>query len=194
MLRQSQQQVTAQLLRTAIKNYCGGNEPLSALTRILDRNLGRQRPLKVDLSNITMNQVRLIHQVYEEERHGTPVLGQSLLDRLQLRFGGNLQQTKNEVEGFLKLGAACLHLQDDIQPVQLLGANISVPAMPRRVLLLGLPQHPFTNTIVQAFNVAVPAGANYVFSTYIHDDPTQIRLLLIDYWFAARFSSIISNL
>ena len=182
------QQSAAALMRADILNAIGGQQPLTAMRKdaltIIEDLL---RPL-------ARQQAEQIHLDYEANRQGQPILEDSALDILQKRHAVDQPKFLAEVGGFLSQAAVCLHLRDDTQPTQLLGAGIAVPRMPRRVLLLGLPQHAFTATLEATFRSAIPAGQGYLVEVFRHEDPGQIRLLTVDYWLAARFASVVESL
>jgi hypothetical protein len=78
----------------------------------------------------------------------------------------------------------------------LLGAGLGVPRMPKRLLLIGLPRHAFAQVLAQEFRNAMGAGQDQerVLEVFEHDDPSQIRLLTMDYWLAARFATVVKTL
>jgi hypothetical protein len=61
-------------------------------------------------------------------------------------------------------------------------------------MVLGIPNHPYADKIKEAFLSVIPAGQAYVTDVYKHNDDTQLRLLVMDYWMAARFSTAVQNL
>ncbi len=185
------QHSTAFLLRSEVVAFCGQDQPLSCLAQVADNS---EQRLDEALRRIALHQARLVHRDYETSRLGAPVLGDSLMTRLRQRFQNDPTGLQREVNEFLARAAACLHLQADTQPVQILGGGVGIPLMPKRLLLLGLPQHAYSATLEQSFRAAGGAGANHRFDTYTHADQTQVRLLLVDYWLAARFSSVLRNL
>ena len=185
------QNTNAFLLRSEVIAFCGQDAPLSCLAQAADDS---EQRLDEALRRIALAQARLVHQDYETSRVGASVLGDSLMTRLKQRFQAEPTGLQREVNEFLARAAACLNLQPDTQPVQILGGGVGVPQMPKRLLLLGLPQHAYSAALAQSFRAAGGAGANYQFDTYTHADQTQIRLLLVDYWLAARFSSVLRNL
>jgi hypothetical protein len=176
-------------MREEITRIIGADQPLSALGRrtgdIIDERLRR----------VAKEQAELIHQDYEAQRQGQPILEDSVLDILQQRHDEEGRPAfLNELKAFLSQAAVLLHLRNDTQPMQLHGAGVGVPHMPRRLLLIGLPRHPFTQVLQQAFMAALPAGQDHLLHVFEHEDPGQIRLLTVDYWLAARFASVIKAL
>lgn len=185
------QHSAAHLLRKAVVDYCGQQQPLSSLPVAV---ANAETPLEETLRHTAMNQARSIHDDYAGNGQGATILGGSLLERLERRFLQDKAGLDREVKDFVDRAAACLHLHNDTQPVTILGAGQGVPTMPKRSLLLGLPRHAYSDAVRDAFRAARSAGAKYHFDTYTHDDPTQIRLLLVDYWLAARFASVLHGL
>jgi hypothetical protein len=185
------QHSAAHLLRKAIVDYCGQQQPLSSLPEAADE---AEIPLEEILRHAALSQARSIHDDYSGNRAGAPILGGSLLERLERRFQQDPAALDREVKDFVDRAAACLHLRSDTQPVTILGGGQNVSMMPKRSLLLGLPRHAYRDVVKNAFQAARSAGANYHFDTYMHDDPSQIRLLLVDYWLAARFASVVHGL
>jgi hypothetical protein len=185
------QHSAAHLLRKAVVDYCGQQQPLSSLPEAAAE---AESSIEEILRHTALSQARSIHDDYAGNRQGAPILGGSLLERLERRFQQDSAGLDREVKDFVDRAAACLHLRNDTQPVTILGAGQGVPAMPKRSLLLGLPRHAYSDVVKSAFQSARSAGANYHFDTYTHDDPTQIRLLLVDYWLAARFASVLHGL
>lgn len=182
------QQTAAALMRAEIMTAIGGQQPLAAMSddalpTIEDR-----------LRGLARQQAEQIHLDFKANCQGQPILEDSVLDILERRHVDHQQGFSAEVGAFLNQAAVCLRLRDDTQPTQVLGQGIAIPSMPRRVLLLGLPQHAFTATLESTFRAAIPAGQGYLVEVFKHDDPGQIRLLTVDYWFAARFASVVKSL
>ena len=143
-----------------------------------------------------MEQAMAIHETLEQGGVTRPILEDSLLQLIELRVGNNEDALREEVSDFVARAASCLHLNGGTQPVTVLERQINIPRMPRRVLLLGLPNDhaPFANRLKQAFHDAHDAGKDIMHDTYSHDDPTQLRLLLVDYWLAARLTTVAQEL
>ncbi len=182
------QQGAAYLMRDEIIQVLGTQQPLSTIDK------GRIGAIDERLRRVAKAQAEYIHQDYEVNRQGEAILEDSVLDILQQRHGLDGQAFARELTDFLGQAAVCLHMRTDIQPMQLLGTGVGVPHMPRRLLLIGLPHHPFTQTLQQAFRSAMSAGQDRLLQVFEHDDPGQIRLLTLDYWLAARFSTVVKAL
>lgn len=189
MRRHSQNQQNAAFrMREEITKIIGSNQPLSALeenvTLIIEDRLRRT----------AKQQAELIHQEYEVQREGRPILEASVLDILKKRYESDRKAFLEELQEFLEQAAVCLHLRNDTQPIALLGGGVGVPNMPRRLLLIGLPRHAFSKNLQEEFKSAMPAGQGRVLDVFEHDDQGQIRLLTVDYWLAARFATVVKTL
>ncbi|HYN78365.1 MAG TPA: tubulin-like doman-containing protein [Lamprocystis sp. (in: g-proteobacteria)] len=182
------QQGAAFLMREEIASAIGSSQPLSALDE------GAISVIDDRLRRVAKGQAELIHQDYEANRQGQPILEDSVMDILKKRYEADRQAFLSELQEFLGQAAVCLHLRNDTQPMALLGAGVGVPHMPRRLLLIGLPRHAFTQTLQQAFGSAMAAGQDRLLQVFEHEDPGQIRLLTVDYWLAARFSTVVKAL
>lgn len=182
------QDATAFVLREEIGRAIGGTGSLSALDEAdlpaIEDRLRRE----------ARKQAGLIHQDYKLNRQGRPILEDSVLDILEQRQREDRPAFLAELQDFLGQAAVCLHLRNDVQPMLLHGAGVGVPQMPKRLLLIGLPRHAFTQTLQQDLRAAMPAGQDRVLEAFEHDDPGQIRLLTLDYWLAARFSTMVKAL
>ena len=162
------------------------NKTVQYLKKKADRDFDS---IDESLRENSMNQAKAIHRTLHDATGEFAILEDSLMDRLQSRFRGHDDVFENEVREFVNLAASSVHKRSGTQPAELLGGNIGVPEMPRRLFILGLPQHPFSNQVKAKFKDVIGAGERYISDFYTHDDPTQLRLLLVDYWMAARFST-----
>jgi hypothetical protein len=148
-----------------------------------------------DIRLTASERINSIHQEFVASGTISAVLNASLLDRLEQRFTGNDTLLTSETREFVALAASSLLIdQNQIQPAVLLGGQVGVPSMPKRVMVLGIPKHRFAESLKKAFLQVIPAGQAYVTDVYHHDDPTQLRLLVMDYWMAARFSVTVKEL
>ena len=183
----------AHRMRMALRSFIPG-KPLSALESVNNKPAEKE-DLEDALGNVSMESARMIHQQLAARGLAPNLLGSSLLDHLQARFANNPQALQAELSEFVSLAASNLHWADNpIQPATLLGANVGVSRMPRRLFVLGLPAHPFSATLQAAFAGCRNAGQNFIYDTYYHNDPAQLRLLLMDYWMAARFTTVVNEL
>jgi hypothetical protein len=186
------QRDSAQAMRTSIGELLDGRR----LTSLKGHTVDFIDDLAEKLRQTAMDRANGIHQALEQDGEAPRILEDSLLRVLENRFAGNATDLQSEVSAFVGRAASCLHLKGGAQPATLLGRNLGVPAMPRRILLLGLPNDnaAFANKLKTAFINAKSAGTNLVHDTYTHDDPTQLRLLFVDYWLAARFTTVAHEL
>lgn len=186
------QQDGALAMRTSIGEMLNGR-PLTALK---GQTVDFSHDLEEKLRQIAKERANSIHQALEQNGEAPKILEDSLLAVLEKRFAGNQTELQNEVAAFVGRAASCLHLRSGTQPVEILGQNLGVPNMPKRILLLGLPNDNagFANKLKTAFVNAKSAGKNLVRDTYTHDDPTQLRLLFVDYWLAARLTTVAHEL
>lgn len=187
------QQDSALAMRTSIGEMLNGR-PLTALK---GQTVDFSHDLDEKLRQIAKERANSVHQALEQNGEAPKILEDSLLTVLENRFAGNQTELQNEVAAFVGRAASCLHLKSGgTQPVTILGKNLGVPNMPKRMLLLGLPNDNagFATKLKTAFISAKSAGKNLARDTYTHDDPTQLRLLFVDYWLAARFTTVAHEL
>jgi len=148
-----------------------------------------------DIRQAGLERIHSIHHEFASAGTISPVLDVSLLDRLEQKFTGNEALLASESREFVSLAASSLLIDSNqIQPAVLLGGQVGVPPMPKRVMVLGIPRHRYAETLRKAFMEVIPAGQAFVTDVYTHDDPTQLRLLVMDYWMAARFSVTVKEL
>ncbi|WP_295390450.1 tubulin-like doman-containing protein [uncultured Thiodictyon sp.] len=184
------QQTAAALMRAEVVTVIGSQQTLASMSNTRDA----LTTIEDALRPLARQQAEQIHLDYAANGQGQPILEDSVLDILQGRYTANRPAFLAELQVFLGQAAVALLLRNDIQPMQLLGAGTGVPHMPRRLLVIGLPRHPFGPTLEQEFIRALPAGDNRLLEVFDHDDPGQIRLLTIDYWLAARFATVVKAL
>jgi hypothetical protein len=164
-------------------HFANTNGTLSQIREVIDN----------DFHQAAAGQVRSVHQQSVAAGVIAPVLNASLLDRLQSHFSRNPGLLATEAKAFIDQAASSLHLDmGQIQPAVLIGGGVGVSQMPKRVMVLGIPSHPFSGQIKTAFEQAISAkDLHYVTDIYEHNDVTQLRLLVMDYWMAARFSTTV---
>ncbi|MCX6873454.1 MAG: hypothetical protein NTW21_06550 [Verrucomicrobia bacterium] len=180
-------------MRLALR-ACIPGKPLSTLDTV-SKNPADNEDLEEALRMTAMASARMTQQQMEAKGLAPNLLGDSLLDRLQDRFASNPQALQAELSEFVNLATSNLHWTGNhIQPSNILGTNVGVSSMPRRLFVLGLPAHPFSATLRAAFEGCRNAGDNFIYDIYSHNDPAQLRLLLVDYWMAARFSTVVNEL
>lgn len=136
-----------------------------------------------------------IHDSIRRQKNREPLLSGSVLEILRRRFSQNKDGFMKELQEFIA-SATCnvLLASGETQPRTLRGAK-GMPSMPRMVLIVGLPRaHVFTDTIRKMIKKLMSAGDETVVGTYEHDDETQIRMLSMMYWTAARFMTVVQRL
>jgi hypothetical protein len=183
----------AHRLRLAVR-ACIPGKPLSHLDSV-SKNMTGKEDLEETLRKTSMGSAHMTQQQMEAKGLAPNLLGDSLLDRLQARFSNNPQALQAELSEFVNLATSNLHwTENHSQPATILGVNVGISPMPRRLFVLGLPAHPFSATLRAAFQGCRNAGQNFIYDIYTHNDPAQLRLLLADYWMAARFSTVVNEL
>lgn len=182
------QESAAFVMREEIGKIIGGTQPLSALSEEASATVDERLRL------VATRQASLIHQDYDASQPGQSILEDSVLDILEKRYSESRPAFLQSLQEFLGQAAVCLHMRKDTQPRQLNDANVGVPQMPKRLLLIGLPRHSFAQKLKNEFQAALPAGHNQILDVFEHEDSGQIRLLTVDYWFAARFATIVKTL
>jgi hypothetical protein len=183
----------AHKMRLALRN-CIPGKPLSNLDAT-SKNPTDKEDLDDALLKTSMTSARMTQQQMEARGLAPNLLGDSLLDRLQARLANNPQALQAELSEFVNLATSNLHwTENHLQPSEILGPNVGAFKMPRRLFVLGLPAHPFSAALRAAFEGCRNAGENFIYDIYSHNDPAQVRLLLVDYAMAARFSSVVNEL
>lgn len=156
----------------------------------------REEELWQKTDEIVYERAKLIHDSIVQQDHRNPVLTSELLDTLQKRYDENPEHFQEELRAFIKSASCSLEIDEgQLQPKDIRGDK-NMPKMPRKALLLGLPRagHPFAEALREMVVPLMPAGDNTVRAVYFHDDPTQIRLLFIVSWMAARFARVTHSL
>lgn len=190
---EAHQRDTALALRVLLHNELS-KRPLTALA---SQKAPFFNTLEAALEQTAFERARHIHQDLEQRREADRILEASLLSVLENRFSNDEILLRNEIGQFVDRAVSCLYLQEADSPAVILGENVGVPdRMPRKVILVGLPNDnpAFANMLEAAFRAARSGGEAIRVGTYRHEDPTQLRLLCVDYWLAARFTSVTHNL
>lgn len=175
-----------------MRSVLAGEENGLTLQRFRGREEQLREQLDEELRNAGIDSAERFHLQLTSSNAVRPVLGESLLDRLERKFAGNPRTLDHAAREFLELAASCCANTPQMQPSVVL--QDGVPEMPRRILLIGVPRGAYGATMKQAFKNAIPAGTSYIFDTYEHEEPSQIRLLVCDYWMAARFAKVAHGL
>jgi hypothetical protein len=145
--------------------------------------------------SIIFRRVSLIHDSIVGSTHRKPVLSGHILDILQSRYNEDSERFKSELKAFIDSSASSIYLSSAEIPPRSLRSNQGMPPMPRQVLVIGIPSgHPFGNTLGNLVSPLMNAGSITHHSTYEHEDPTQIRMLTMTYWMAARYAKVVHGL
>ena len=140
-------------------------------------------------------ETRQIHNQIVERDRLEPVLTGDLLTILQGRARQDEEAFQKELNDFLTSASSSAMIDDNqLQPKDIRD-NPNMPSMPRRAMIVGLPRnHGFSKTFKDLIKPLMPAGDNTVRGFYEHEDETQIRVLVITSWLAARFTQVVNKL
>jgi hypothetical protein len=179
------------LISNGIDEVLGGDE-LTKLGR-----LSEARKTKFDeiTEGIIFRHTSIIHDAIVEKHHHAPVLTGNILDILEKRFNDDPTSFRSELKAFIDSSASSILLSStEIQP-RSMRSDSEMPSMPRQVLVIGVPSvHPFGGQIKEIVKPLIDAGSITYHSVYMHDDPTQIRMLTMTYWMAARYARVVHGL
>jgi hypothetical protein len=180
-----------ELITKAIDEVIGGDR-LTKLGRLSD---AQKAKVEETIESIIFRRVSLIHDTIVESRHREPVLSGHILSILQNRFNDAPEHFKKELKAFIDSSASSIFLSSsEIQPKSL-RSDPGMPSMPRQVLVIGIPSgHPFGSELRGLVGPLMDAGSITYHSVYEHDDPTQIRMLTMTYWMAARYAKVVHGL
>ncbi|RYD57230.1 MAG: hypothetical protein EOP83_21135 [Verrucomicrobiaceae bacterium] len=136
-----------------------------------------------------------IHDSIVQRDQLKPVLNGDLMDILRKRSQDNPDAFAEELRRFIDSASYLTQVDTgQIQPKVLRGDS-NMPSMPRKAMVIGLPRgHAFAQELKSLISPLMPAGDNTVRGFYEHDDPTQIRMLSVASFMAARFSSAVAEL
>jgi hypothetical protein len=135
-----------------------------------------------------------IHDAIVERTHREPVLSGNILDILQDRYNDDPDSFKVNLKFFIDSSSSSILLSSEIQPKSL-RSDAGMPSMPRQVLVIGIPSgHTFGVKLKDLIRPLMDAGSITYHSVYEHDDPTQIRMLTMTYWMAARYAKVVHGL
>jgi hypothetical protein len=141
------------------------------------------------------DRARQLHGLITDRDAIPPVLSGDLMGKLRERYLNNPDGFQAELQSFIE-SATCSAKIDysQIQPKDLRG-DPNMPSMPRKALVVGLPRgHAFANELKSKIKDVIPAGDNTAHGFYEHDDPSQIRLLSVMSFMAARFTRVVKEL
>lgn len=152
----------------------------------------QEQQLDRALRRLALENVEVMHQALAE-RGLQPVLFDSLMARLEQRLGGgNTALLGKEAKEFVELAASCFaERKGETQPRDILGATaVGNSTMPMKMMVIGLPDHRFSEKLQTAFRQSLMGGDKRHIQFYTHRDPLQLRTFVADYWMAARFAEI----
>jgi hypothetical protein len=189
LARQDKEQMrnTCESLRPAIVEACGG----SILSTFAGLKPERLELLWTRMDEHCYARVKGIHDQYHADGKMDPILGSSLLDVLQSHSQQDGDKLRREMQEFLNNAAACLEVNRSER--QVFHGNES--RFPRHHFIIGLPRnHPFAADLRNMVLDLTPSGLEMRIGEYEHDDPTQVRLLVIYCWMAARVAPVVAEL
>jgi len=136
-----------------------------------------------------------IHDSIVQRDQIKPVLNGDLMDILRKRSQDNPDAFAEELRRFIDSASYLTQVDTgQIQPKVLRGDS-NMPSMPRKAMVIGLPRgHAFAQELKSLISPLMSAGDNTVRGFYEHDDPTQIRMLSVASFMAARFSTAVAEL
>jgi hypothetical protein len=204
-LKELEEHLTAQRLEhNLLQNTCA-----SIVEKSLYETLGNDRLTKIGsfseaqnqqfedvTETIIFEQVKQIHDVVCDRNHRSPVLAGHVLDILQKRHSEDPERFKSDLKSFIDSSSSSVRLLtgSEIQP-STIRQDGGMPPMPREAMVIGLPSgHQFSRILQGMISPLMNAGSITASSVYFHDDPTQIRMLTLTYWMAARFAHVIHEL
>ena len=186
------QNTCAELVERSIYDTLG-NDRLSKIGRFTE---AQSQQFEEVTETIIFERVRQIHDVVCERSHCNPVLTGHVLDILQKRHSEDPARFNTDLKTFIDSSSSSILLLtgSEIQP-SAIRQDSGMPPMPREAMVIGLPSgHTFSRTLHEMISPLISAGSNTVSSVYFHDDPTQIRMLTLTYWMAARFAKVVHEL
>jgi hypothetical protein len=169
-----------------------GDERLAKLGRLSETQKAKVEEIT---ESIIFRRASLIHDAIVDSSHREPVLSGHILNILQNRFNDAPEHFKKELKAFIDSSASSIHLSSTEIPPKSLRSDSGMPSMPRQVLVIGIPSgHPFGSKLRSLVGPLMDAGSITYHSVYEHDDSTQIRMLTMTYWMAARYAKVVHGL
>jgi hypothetical protein len=190
--RQQISNASSLLLNSSLFELLGG-EPLTYFSSLTPVEVQ-----KIDdvAETIMLEQTQQIHDFLHESHHCPRVLSGSILDILQSRYQKDPDSFTSELSSFINSSAPSVQLRgtSEEQPKNMV-EDENMPMMPRVALVIGLPrQHSFVHVLQKVIPTQIKRSSIDVYSVYFHDDPTQIRMLTLVYFMAARFAQVVHDL
>lgn len=169
-----------------------GNDQIPKLGHLTD---DQKNQLRESSESVMFKRVPGIHDVVRNRTHRESVLSGNVLDIIQRRHNEDPERFSGELLGFINSSTCNLALATAEMQPKALRQDPGMPSMPRTGLVIGLPNgHPFGPVLAAMVKPLLEAGNTAVQGVYYHDDPTQIRMLFVSYWMAARFASVVHRL
>jgi hypothetical protein len=169
-----------------------GSDSLTNLGKLSDE----QATLFIQSSDrVVFKKVGEIHESIQKHPHSVSVLSGNVLDILESRHKEDPASFTKELSQFIDSANCSIEkATGELQP-SALKEDSGMPSMPRAELLIGVPAgHSFGTKMNDLIKPLLPAGSSESQGIYFHDDPTQIRLLFVNYWMAARFAKVVHHL
>jgi hypothetical protein len=173
-------------VRTAFIEMAANRLSITALSD-LDADAMRSRIEKIANDALDIEHTRLTR-----DDGLKPVLGMSIVERLRLRFQGNLTALKDDIHKLLS-GATTSVKQANGQPKpETRGAPDDPPVMPHTQFAVFLPPQEgandeFYRQLAEYFRGGLPANANATVQLLNIGRRQEITMMAVDYWMAARF-------
>jgi hypothetical protein len=124
-----------------------------------------------------------------------PVLGGDLMSTLEKRFLSDPDAFQAELKDFIDSATCSARIDNaQLQPKEI-RRDQNMPSMPRKALLVGLPRgHAFAGNLREMIAPLIPAGDTTSRGFYEHEDRSQIRLLTVTSFMAARYAKVVHEL
>ncbi len=169
-----------------------GNNQIPRLGHLTD---DQKAQLRDSSDSVLFKRVEQIHDTVRDRTHRDSVLSGNVLDIIQKRHNEDSEKFSGELLAFINSATCNLAFSNAEMQPKSLRQDPGMPSMPRSGLVIGLPNgHPFGPKLADMVKPLLEAGNTAVQGVYYHDDPTQIRMLFVSYWMAARFASVVHRL
>jgi hypothetical protein len=180
-----------ELLEHSIINTLGSDQ-IPRLGHLTDDQKIR---LRESSDSVLFKRIEQIHDSVRGRTHRESVLSGNVLDIIQRRQSEDPEKFNGELRAFIDSATCNLAIATGEMQPKSLRQDPGMPSMPRAGLVIGLPNgHPFAPQLAGMVTPLLEAGSTAVQGVYYHDDPTQIRMLFVSYWMAARFASVVHRL
>lgn len=185
------QNACAELIEKSIADVLGEDQ----LTKLGRLNEIQRTKFDELTDSVVFKRSVQIHDDLVDRNSSSSVLSGHILDVLESRYNEDQDNFKAELKKFIDSSASSIRLStNEIQP-RGMRSDGGMPEMPRQVLVIGIPSgHPFANQLSAQVGPLMNAGSITHHSVYQHDDPTQIRMLTMTYWMAARYATVVHGL